>query len=72
MPSRDHDYRLIAVLHDQLEDIESYDRYLSESSDCEECVRIWQLLKSRAEEAVALIRGEVQRHADEEGQTHDA
>jgi hypothetical protein len=60
-----HDYTLIAVLHDQLEDIESYDRYLKDASDCEECTRIWQLLKSRAEEAVAFIRSEVKRHADE-------
>ncbi len=65
MPKRNYDYTLIAVLHDQLEDIESYDRYLKDSSGCEECVRIWQLLKARAEEAVMMIRAEVKRHADE-------
>ena len=65
MPKPKHDYTLIAVLHDQLEDIESYDRYLKDASDCEECIRIWQLLKARAEDAVLLIRAEVKRHADE-------
>lgn len=65
MPNREHDYTLIAVLHDQLEDIENYERYLKAASGCDECVRIWQLLKQQSEEAVALIRGEVQRHAEE-------
>jgi hypothetical protein len=65
MAKRNHDYTLIAVLHDQLEDIESYDRYLKDASGCDECVRIWELLKARAEEAVMMIRAEVKRHADE-------
>ena len=65
MPSRDYNYALIAVLHDQLEDIEAYDRHLKNVGDCVECARIWQLLKSRAEEAVSMIRAEVKRHADE-------
>jgi len=65
MPARDYNYALIAILHDQLEDIESYDRHLKDAGDCEECVRIWKLLKARAEEAVLMIRAEVKRHADE-------
>ena len=63
MPSRDQDYSLIAVLHDQLNDIESYDKYLKGATDCEECARIWTLLKAQAEEAVAQIRAELPRHA---------
>ena len=63
MSSRDQDYNLIAVLHDQLEDIESYDKYLKRATDCDECARIWSRLKAQAEEAVALLRAEVQRHA---------
>jgi hypothetical protein len=62
MPKRDQDYHLIAALHDQLEDIESYDRYLKDASDCESCTRIWTLLKSRTEEAVTMIRKEIQDH----------
>jgi len=65
MSARDHNYALIAVLHDQLEDIEAYDRHLRNANGCDECVRIWQLLKARAEEAVSMIRAEVKRHADE-------
>lgn len=63
MPSRDQDYSLIAVLHDQLEDIESYNRYLKDAKDCAECAQIWMLLKAQAEEAVARLRDEIQRHA---------
>lgn len=63
MPSRDQDYSLIAVLHDQLEDIESYERYLKRGSDCDHCTRIWTTLKEQAEEAVSMIRQEIQRHA---------
>jgi len=63
MPSRDQDYSLIAVLHDQLNDIESYNRYLKDAKDCDECTAIWMLLKSQAEEAVTRIRAEIQRHA---------
>ena len=63
MPSRDQDYSLIAVLHDQLNDIESYDKYLKGATDCEECARIWTLLKAQAEEAVAQSRAEIQRPA---------
>jgi hypothetical protein len=63
MPSRDQDYNLIAVLHDQLEAIETYNRYLKETKDCEKCTRIWTLLISQAEEAVAQLRDEIQRHA---------
>jgi hypothetical protein len=65
MPVRDHNYALIAALHDLLEDIETYDRYLKEASDCAGCRRIWEMLKSRSEDAVAMIRAEVARHADE-------
>jgi len=63
MPSRDQDYSLIAVLHDQLEDIESYDKYLKAATDCDSCARIWTLLKAQAEEAIAQLRAEIQRHA---------
>jgi hypothetical protein len=63
MPKRDHNYHLIATLHDQLEDIESYERYLKDSADCDECARLWNLLTERAEEAVGLIRQEIQGHA---------
>jgi len=63
MPSRNQDYSLIAVLHDQLEDIESYDRYLKAATDCDECAAIWRTLKAQAEDAVSVIRAEIQRHA---------
>jgi hypothetical protein len=63
MPSRNQDYNLIAVLHDQLAAIESYDKYLRASTDCDSCSQIWVLLKARAEEAVAMLREEIQRHA---------
>ena len=63
MPSRDQDYSLIAVLHDLLNDIESYDKYLKGATDCDACAQIWTLLKTQAEEAVVLIRDEIQRHA---------
>jgi hypothetical protein len=63
MPSRDQDYNLIAVLHDQLEAIESYNKYLKEAKDCEDCARLWQRLISQAEEAVIQLREEIQRHA---------
>jgi hypothetical protein len=63
MPSRDQDYSLIAVLHDQLKDIENYDRYLKAATDCDACARIWSDLKAQAEEAVAELRVEIQRHA---------
>lgn len=63
MSSRDQDYALIAVLHDQLEDVESYNRHLKGATDCEECARLWTLLKTQAEENVSLLRAEIQRHA---------
>ena len=63
MASRDQDYSLIAVLHDQLNDIESYDKYLKAATDCDDCARIWTHLKAQAEEAVAQLRAEIQRHA---------
>ena len=62
MSKRDQDYNLIAALHDQLEDIESYDRYLKGADDCAECAAIWQGLRDQAEAAVASIRQEIQRH----------
>ena len=55
MPSRNQDYSLIAVLHDQLEAIETYDKYLKAATDCENCAQIWTLLKSQAEAAVASL-----------------
>lgn len=63
MPSREQDYSLIAVLHDQLKDIETYERYLKDATDCDECAAIWRLLKARADDAVTRIRDEIQRHA---------
>jgi hypothetical protein len=63
MPSRKQDYNLIAVLHDQLEAIENYDKYLKSATDCESCSQIWALLTARAEEAVTMLRQEIQRHA---------
>ena len=63
MSSREQDYSLIAVLHDQLEAVESYNRYLKDATDCEECARIWTHLKAQAEENVVRLRDEIQRHA---------
>jgi hypothetical protein len=63
MPSRNQNYNLIAVLHDQLAAIGSYDKYQKAAADCESCSEIWVLLRSRAEEAVAMLREEIQRHA---------
>jgi hypothetical protein len=63
MPSRDQDYSLIAVLHDQLADIESYEKYLKAATDCDECAAIWRQLKAQAEAAVSVLREEIQRHA---------
>ncbi|MCC6176525.1 MAG: hypothetical protein IT305_14555 [Chloroflexi bacterium] len=63
MPSREAEYDLIAALHDQLEDIESYDRYLKDAKGCEDCSRIWERLRAQANEAVSTIRAELQRHA---------
>lgn len=65
MPSRDAEYQLIAVLHDQLNDIETYEHSLKGSEDCDECRELWLLLKQRAEEAVTLLREEIKRHAVE-------
>jgi hypothetical protein len=62
MSKRDQDYNLIAALHDQLEDIESYDRYLKGAGDCDECAGLWRELRSHAEETVARIRAEIRRH----------
>jgi hypothetical protein len=62
MPSREQDY-LIAVLHDQLGDVETYERYLKDATDCDECAAIWRLLKAQADDAVIRIRDEIQRHA---------
>ena len=63
MPSREQDYNLIAVLHDQLEAIESYNKYLRDTKDCEDCARLWRMMISQAEEAVMQLREEIQRHA---------
>ena len=62
MSKRDQDYNLIAALHDQLEDVERYEQYAKESADCPECTRIWDLLRGRTEEAIAMIRQEIQNH----------
>ncbi len=69
MSKRDQDYNLIAALHDQLEDIESYDRYLKGADDCEECTRIWKDLRSKAEGTVARIRQEIQRHGGDSAES---
>ena len=63
MSSRDQDYALIAVLHDQLEAVETYNKYLKGATDCEECARLWTRMKTQAEENVSLLRAEIQRHA---------
>jgi hypothetical protein len=63
MPSREQDYNLIAVLHDQLEAIESYNKYLKNAHDCEDCARLWRMMISQAEAAVVQLREEIQRHA---------
>jgi hypothetical protein len=63
MSSRDQDYALIAVLHDQLEAVETYNKHLKGATDCEECAGLWTRLKTQAEENVSLLRAEIQRHA---------
>jgi hypothetical protein len=63
MPSREQDYNLIAVLHDQLEAIESYNKYLKDVKDCEDCARLWRTMISQAEAMVLQLREEIQRHA---------
>ncbi|HYU18088.1 MAG TPA: hypothetical protein VEQ11_05275 [Chloroflexota bacterium] len=62
MPKRDQDYNLIAALHDLLGSMESYERYLKDATDCPECTRIWELLRARTDEAVSMVRQEIQNH----------
>lgn len=62
MPKRDQDYNLIAALHDQLEDIEGYEKYARDAADCPSCAKIWERLKCQAEEAVVMLRQEIQDH----------
>ena len=62
MSKRDQDYNLIAALHDQLEDVERYEQYLQAAADCEECTGLWERLKRQTEEAITLIRQEIQNH----------
>ncbi len=69
MTRRDNYYNLIGTLHDQLEDIETYQRYLKDGKEDAEAVRIWTFLRDRAEEAVLMIRQEIQaRSAAGEGE----
>ena len=63
MSSREQDYALIAVLHDQLEAVETYNKYLKGATDCDECASVWTRLIAQAEENVSLLRAEIQRHA---------
>ncbi len=69
MSHSDQYYNLIGALHDQLEDIETYERYLKDASGDAAAARVWHLLKERAEEAVQVIRAEIQTRADAGGQT---
>ena len=62
MSKRDRDYNLIAAMHDQLEDIESYERYQKSADDCDGCAILWRDLRAEAETAVARIRQELQGH----------
>ncbi len=67
MTNHDHHYyNLLATLHDQLEDIGTYERYLKESDKAPEYVAIWERLKTRAEESVNVIRGELEQLAAQE------
>ncbi len=62
MSKRDQDYNLIAALHDQLEDVERYEQYLKDAAECEQCTDLWERLKRQTEEAITLIRQEIQNH----------
>ena len=64
MAQSDQYYNLIGALHDQLEDIETYGRYLKDASGDAGASRIWNTLKERAEEAVELIREEIRARAE--------
>lgn len=52
-------FNLIAALHDQLEDVETFERYRQAVEGHEEFVAIWSDLKSRAEDAVTMIRRQI-------------
>ena len=67
MAQSDQYYNLIGALHDQLEDIETYQRYLTGATGDAAASRVWNLLKERAEEAVELIRAEIQARAETGG-----
>ncbi len=57
-------YNLIGALHDQLEDIETYERYLADAAGDAGAVRLWNALKGRAEEAVRMIREEIEARGE--------
>ena len=67
MSQSDQYYNLIGALHDQLEDIETYERYLKDATGDAAASRVWTALKERAEEAVELIRGEIRARAESGG-----
>jgi hypothetical protein len=57
-------YNLIATLHDHLEDVDTFERYLDEVRDHPEYAEIWQTMLARANEAVALIRQNIRTHVE--------
>lgn len=57
-------YNLIAALHDQLEDVETFERYRKEVAEHPDYAEIWDTLKSQAEESVAMIRARIKLHVN--------
>lgn len=61
----DHQYNLLAELHDRLQDIDVYRGYLAQAQKGknEDWASVWNQMIEDAERAVAHMRAEVERHS---------
>ena len=61
----DHTYDLIAALADKSEAVIAFETYLEDAEEAgdQTCANLWRTLKQREEEAIEMLRGEVERHA---------
>jgi hypothetical protein len=62
---KDSNYDLVAALHNKLEAVTVYDRYMKDCTGEKECSTIWQQMKQDDLRHAEMLRKEIERHARE-------
>jgi len=57
-----HHHNLIQQISELMDSVWRYDQYKQDAPDCKECNELWDTLRARHEEDIALLKKHIAEH----------